>query len=248
MTVHASFDTVTAASPDGVALRARILLAEDNPIASDLISMMVRRLGHDIDRVANGLDAVDAVERAVTEGEPYALVLLDAMMPVLTGVEAARRIRSGGTTPRDLPIIAVTAATDPAEVREYLGAGMQGYLAKPVSLADLSGCIDAWAPGRGSTFGRDRSQPSAALRRRYDLRKTEVLERFQMACEQGECSANSAAELREHLHKLAGTAGSFGERHLSEAAAKGEALLVTAPPADVRGAIERCHTLLKAVC
>jgi len=248
MTVHASFDTVITGSPVGGALRARILLAEDNPIASDLISMMVRRLGHDIDRVANGLGAVDAVERAVADGEPYTLVLLDAMMPILTGVEAARRIRSGGTTPQDLPIIAVTAATDPAEVCEYLQAGMQGYLAKPVSLADLTGCIDAWAPDRGSARGRNHGQPGAALRRRYDLRKTEVLERFQMACERGECSANSAAELREHLHKLAGTAGSFGERQLSEAAAKGEALLVTARPADVRGAIERCHTLLKAVC
>ena len=227
--------------------RARVLLAEDNPIASDLISMMVRRLGHDVDRVANGLDAIDGVTQAAGMGRPYTLLLVDAMMPVLTGSEATRRIRSLGITPAMLPIIAVTAATDSAEVREYLRAGMQGYLAKPVSLADLSACIEAWAPGRLRLAPRGRNMPGVALRRRYNLRKSEVLERLEAACGDATRSPALAAELREHLHKLAGIAGSFGEAKVSEAAAQGEALLTSCAPASLDAAIQRSYDLLKAV-
>lgn len=225
---------------------ARMLLAEDNAIASDLIAMMARRLGHDIDRVTNGLDAVDAVSRAAEAGRPYALVLLDAMMPVLTGPEAARRIRANGVTSAALPIIAVTAATDPAEVREYLDAGMQGYLAKPVLLADLAGCIDAWAPHIASAARQSLPTPAAALRKRFRLRKIEVLERFELASHAGATSPELAAELCQHLHKLAGTAGSFGENRLSDAAAKGEALLMAAAPGDLPAAIKRSYALLRA--
>ena len=225
---------------------ARILLAEDNPIASDLIAMMARRLGHGLDRVANGLDAVDAVSRAAATGTPYALLLLDAIMPVLTGPEAARRIRANGMAAGGLPIIAVTAATDPAEVHDYLDAGMQGYLAKPVSLADLSACIDAWAPRAAGPQPHGAGAPGEALRRRYELRKLEVIERFEQACRVSQFAPELAAELRQHLHKLAGTAGSFGERSLSDAAARGEALLISAPPCEVQLAVARSYALLKA--
>ena len=226
---------------------ARLLLAEDNPIASDLIAMMARRLGYDLDRVPNGLDAVDAVARAAALGQPYSLILLDAMMPVLDGAEAARRMRANGMTAEMLPIIAVTAATDPAEVREYLAAGMQGYLAKPVSLADFSACIDAWVPQLVRAPQRGKAAPEAALRRRYELRKTEVLERFEAASLAATTSPEQAAELREHLHKLAGTAGSFGEKQLSKAAAKGEALLTGATPAELQAAVRRSYALLRSV-
>lgn len=224
----------------------RLLLAEDNPLAADLIAMLVRRLGHAVDRVANGLDAVDAVLRAERLGAPYGLLLIDAMMPVLTGSEATRRLRSAGVDAQRLPIIAVTAATDRAEVREYLDAGMEGYLAKPVALADLAGCIDAWAPGLTAPApGRER-QPGAALRQRYLLRKSEVIEQFERACDAADCPPHLAAELRDHLHKLAGTAGSFGEVRVSKAAATGEALLLRADPATLHGAVKRSYALLRA--
>ncbi|MDG6079403.1 response regulator [Erythrobacter litoralis] len=231
----------------GIGVHSRLLLAEDNAIASELITMMVRRLGHMVDRASNGLDAVEAVERAAAMGAPYGLVLMDAMMPILTGVEAARRIRRAGISADNLPIIAVSAATDPVEVREYLKAGMQGYLAKPVSLVDLSACIDAWAPGIARSRSRGRDNPGQSLRRRYELRKTEVLERFAAACADADFSTSLAEELRDHLHKLAGTAGSFGEKRLSEAASQGETLLIGAPPQGLRLAIERSYELLRAV-
>lgn len=232
-------------APEGEPVR--VLLAEDNVIASELISMMAKRLGCRVDTVSNGLDAIDLIYRAQQLDKAYDLLLLDAMMPVLTGSETARRLRAEGIDSSQLPIIAVTAATDPAEVREYLRAGMQGYLSKPVSLAEFSACIDAWAPGRSKKPHRGRRTPSDALRRRYDLRKIEVLERFETAVTAGHLAPGIATELREHLHKLAGTAGSFGETDLSVAASQGESLLEGAAPDGLRGAISRSLDLLKAV-
>ena len=225
----------------------RVLLAEDNVIASELIAMMARRLGCRIDTVSNGLDAIGLVHRAVELGKPYDLLLLDAMMPVLTGSETARRLRREGIDASQLPIVAVTAATDPAEIRDYLAAGMQAYLSKPVSLAELSACIDAWSPRDTARAQRPDRAPSDSLRRRYELRKTEVLERFEAAVAGGKIAPELAAELREHLHKLAGTAGSFGETDLSLAASKGEALITSADGPSGRAAIVEALELLKAV-
>ncbi len=225
---------------------ARILLAEDNPIASDLIAMMVRRLGYGIDRVADGLDAVVAIERAATRGRPYTLLLLDTVMPGLTGPEVARRIRTGGVTQAALAIVALTAASDPAEVRDYHEAGMQGHLAKPVSLAKLAACIETWAPRAVVARPCGAYPPAPDLRRRYEQRKSEVIAHFEKACAAKEYHPGLTAELRDHLHRLAGTAGSFGEGSLSDAAARGEALLIGALPCDVRRAVERSYALLKA--
>lgn len=235
-----------SAVPDAGSAKTRILLAEDNVIASELIAMMARRLGNRVDCASNGLDAVDLVHRAQAKGDPYAILLLDAMMPVLTGVETARRLRRDGITPEELPIIAVTAATDPVEIREYLAAGMQAYLSKPVSIAELSGCIEAWAPRTIRPARSTLTRPSEALRRRYDLRKIEVLERFEQAVAASSLAPEAAAELREHLHKLAGTAGSFGETELSAAAARGEALLVEAKADEIPSAIAASLVLLRA--
>lgn len=103
------------------------------------------------------------------------------MMPVLTGVETARRLRNDGIAAEDLPIVAITAATDPVENREYLTAGMHACLSKPVSIAELSGCIETWVPRKAGQVRTFPPRPSDSLRRRYDLRKSEVLEHFAQA-------------------------------------------------------------------
>ena len=79
-----------------------------------------------------------------------------------------------------------------------------------------------------------------------DLRKIEVLERFEQAVAASSLAPEAAAELREHLHKLAGTAGSFGETELSAAAARGEALLVEAKADEIPSAIAASLVLLRA--
>lgn len=236
-------DRTTAAHAEGV----RVLLAEDNCIAAELLRMMGQRLGARIDWVENGLDAVDVVVRARRSGEGYALVLMDAMMPVMTGVEATRRIRAAGISAAELPIVAVTAATANEEVREMIDAGMQAYLAKPVTIADLSACIDAWVEVRPSGALAAVPATFASLESRYQLRKEEVFRALAAAASDGDaCTEDERIELRNHLHKLAGTAGSFGDERLSHAAAEGAQLLAEEDGNTLQGRLVEANRLILA--
>lgn len=235
-----ALDEAMAKNPD-----TRILLAEDNTISSELFLMMAGRLGFALDVVENGLEAVERVQRAKEAGAPYALLLIDAMMPVMGGVEATKRIRAAGTTPEQMPIITVTAATAPEELRSYSQAGMQAYLAKPVKLNDLAAAIDVWCGGnRTATHGHMRSR-AKALRIRYEERKLQTQAGIEKALAVPDLGDPAYDELKDLLHKLAGTAGSFGEAKLSQAAAHCEAVIAGNDGKNVVPALEQCLAGLK---
>src|SRR5437762_13137136 len=126
----------------------RILLAEDNPVHQQVATAMLLKRGHQVDVVANGREAVEAVTR-----ERYDLVLMDIQMPEMDGFEATQRIRAlpqGGT----LPIIALTAHALSGERERCLARGMTGYLAKPFKAHELFAVVE----GRGG----DGAEPPAA--------------------------------------------------------------------------------------
>jgi CheY-like chemotaxis protein len=122
----------SAGDPDHGAQPLRILVAEDNPVNQRAATLLLSRLGHDVDVVANGADAVDAILR--TE---YDLVLMDLHMPRLDGVSATRRVRlhRPGDRPR---IVALTANATDEHRRSCLHAGMNDFLAKPVDGRELA--------------------------------------------------------------------------------------------------------------
>ncbi|MDY0965055.1 hybrid sensor histidine kinase/response regulator [Massilia sp. CFBP9026] len=117
--------------------RLRILCAEDFPTNQIIARLMVEEMGHEIDIVDNGLEAVTACAR-----RRYDLVLMDGRMPEMDGASATRLIRAGG--PQDAPVIdphlmivALTAnATDEDRTR-YLACGMDAFLTKPIDEAAL---------------------------------------------------------------------------------------------------------------
>ncbi len=110
----------------------RILVAEDNSVNQLVIKMVLRKLGHSVDTVGNGAEAVDAVARGA-----YDLVLMDVQMPVVDGPTATKIIRGLDLACARIPIIALTANAMTGQREEYLAAGMDDYVTKPIDPAVL---------------------------------------------------------------------------------------------------------------
>jgi CheY-like chemotaxis protein len=129
----------TASTPDFYAQPLRILAAEDNPINQLVLKTLLSQAGIDPHLVANGEEAVAAWELA-----DWDLILMDVQMPVLDGPEAARRIRrqEAATGRVRTPIVALTANAMTHQRQDYLAAGMDLFVAKPIAVGDLFAAID----------------------------------------------------------------------------------------------------------
>ncbi|HEX2123465.1 MAG TPA: response regulator [Thermoanaerobaculia bacterium] len=120
--------------------RARVLLVEDNAVNQLVALGQLRRLGHDCVIAANGADAI-----TLLRDERFDLILMDCQMPDVDGYEATRRIRQLPGPSSQTPIVAITAHALPGEREKCLNAGMNDYIAKPVSLEQLGAVIRLWA-------------------------------------------------------------------------------------------------------
>ena len=115
----------------------RILAAEDNPVNQKVIEMMLRKLGVSPCIVSNGRQAVTAVQQS-----EFDLVILDVQMPVLDGIAAAREIREFYEGKNRRPELVALTANAFKEVRETcLSAGMDSYMAKPITFDRLRGLL-----------------------------------------------------------------------------------------------------------
>jgi CheY-like chemotaxis protein len=122
-----------------------ILIAEDNPVNQRVAIKMVTSLGYDADVVANGVEALSAVQNG-----DYDLVLMDCEMPEMDGYAATAAIRQLTDHRRHIPIIAATAHALDGERMRCFEAGMDDYLAKPVRRGDLARVLSDWI-ARGDT-------------------------------------------------------------------------------------------------
>jgi signal transduction histidine kinase/DNA-binding response OmpR family regulator len=118
-----------SAAPSGA---LHVLLVEDNKINRTFALALLTKAGYRTDIAENGLQAVDAVARA-----DYDVILMDIQMPEMDGIQATRRIREMPPPKCDVPIIALTAHALAGAREEYIAAGMDDYLSKPVNPAAL---------------------------------------------------------------------------------------------------------------
>jgi PAS domain S-box-containing protein len=127
------------------ALRARVLVAEDNLGNQKVIRRFLEKLGHECEVVSDGHESVSAVQSA-----RFDLVLMDCQMPEMDGYEAARKIRDfekqSGREP--VPIVALTANALSGDDLRCRTAGMDAYLCKPVTLNQLGQVIRRWVRRR----------------------------------------------------------------------------------------------------
>jgi signal transduction histidine kinase/DNA-binding NarL/FixJ family response regulator len=193
----------------------RILLAEDHPVNQQVILGLLRHLGYQADLARNGREALAALAR-----EHYDVVLMDIQMPEMDGLEATRRLR------RDLPadcqprVLAMTAHAMFEDRERCLEAGMDGYLSKPVQIADLEAALLPAPAGTGEwplplldpyqvsmlrSLSKDGEDLFASLVRSFRESSRSDLEAARLHAEEERWS-----EVEKTIHRLKGSSVALG--------------------------------------
>jgi two-component system, OmpR family, phosphate regulon response regulator PhoB len=113
-----------------------VIVVEDEPDMAEMFAEMVRLMGLQVIKLHSGIRAIDLI----AEKKPWA-VLLDMMMPDVSGLEVLRHIHRDPRLSR-IPVIIVSAKSTPSDIRKGLDAGASFYLSKPVSFVDLKRALD----------------------------------------------------------------------------------------------------------
>ncbi len=220
-----------------------VLLVEDVDANRYVAKALLEGLGHRVTEAEGGARAVDLATRRA-----FDVVLMDVHMPDVDGLEATRRIRALADPARaSVPVVALTADTQPASVRACREAGMQAVLTKPLHrdrlARALAQCHGSWAPevdGASGICADVLLDDAYFTELREDLgvaRLGETVQACVASLEEGlgalraACSAGDVAGQRAALHRLKGLAGTFGlgrllreVERLAPAARAGEAV------------------------
>ncbi len=200
----------------------KILLAEDNKINQKFATVLLGKAGHAVTVAENGHQAVDAVRH-----QDFDLVLMDIQMPELDGVGATREIRALPAPKCDLPIIAMTAHAMSGAKEEYMAAGMNDYVAKPVEREKLFAVLARFGAAPAMAVAKPAPAPVHPLLERAkmdELAETlgfDTLRELLMLCA-ADANAHAAAmdardmdDCARQAHALVSAAGNMGLMRLS---------------------------------
>jgi len=239
----------------------RVLIAEDNIVNQKVAVSQIRKLGAHADVVANGREALDALEAA-----EYDLVLMDCQMPELDGYEATTQLRLREGTGRHTRVVAMTAHAIEGDREKCLAAGMDDYLSKPVRFEDLRDVVT-----RIQVQGnRGNAMPEAAPRGRAiepdslealrDLGLdddgdilTELIDTFLdnaprlLTKADQALSLNEPSGLAQTAHTLKGSCSNFGAKPLEELCLQLESLARSPDYLESPNAKSQAGQLLNAI-
>jgi signal transduction histidine kinase/CheY-like chemotaxis protein/HPt (histidine-containing phosphotransfer) domain-containing protein len=218
-----------------LAKRQLILVAEDNEINQKVLGQQLAKLGYAADYAANGREAL----RRWQSGD-YALLLTDLHMPEMDGYDLALAIRAGELGRVRAPIIALTANALKGEAKRCRAVGMDEYLTKPATLAELAAALEKWLPAPRASKGKPpRATPATSAALQVQMLEAlvgndpqvieEFLREFHASARQlgaelvAAGSAGNAADAVRIAHKLKSSARAVGAVQLGELCATIEA-------------------------
>ena len=222
-------------------LPVRVLVAEDNVVNQKVVIYMLRKLGIRADVAANGLEAIDALQR-----QPYDLILMDCQMPEMDGFEASIEIRHHelmGKQTHRTPIIGMSANARLEDRERAMSGGMDDYLVKPLKVEDLEATLKRWAPGFTERYSAAQEEITLETQRAtsginppIDMQKvanmfrhdetaqrellTLYLSSTQSLIEQlaGACDSRDHAQAAARAHEIKGASAYIGAHEIREIA------------------------------
>ncbi len=197
--------------------KGRILLVDDLQTNREIVGAYLEDGGYDVVPVGGGGEAINRLRK-----EKFDLVLMDIQMPDMDGVTATRAIRQMGFPVREIPILAMTGNVLPQQVQEFLKAGMNDHVGKPIERASLYSKLWRWLPRNDSSAHL--SPPGSP---HIDRKKLEELidsfgivkvEQTVVAFEKElrRCFKSDLAGSRREAHELINAAGVLGFETLLE--------------------------------
>ncbi|MBY0336200.1 MAG: response regulator, partial [Acetobacteraceae bacterium] len=216
-----------AAEPPALAARpgdgsgAGVLVVDDHPVNREVIGRQLELIGLQADMAEGGAQAL-----AAWRARRHGIVLLDIHMPGMDGFDLARAIRQEEQAKGldRTTLVAVTANALKGEAERCYGAGMDGFLAKPVTLDGLSKMLGRWVPGLSGQAPAGTLFDPEALRGLFGQdreRLASILETFAETAAEDLAALQAAREAKpitEIAHRLKGSARMVGARLLAERA------------------------------
>jgi len=139
ITQHSVKESPTSNSLKNVHFSGRVLLVEDLLVNQKVAIGMLKKMGLEVDVAVNGREAVNCFSE-----DKYKLILMDCLMPKMGGLEATQLIRVLDKGEKQTPIVALTANIKDEDVECYYAAGVDDYLCKPFTYAELQEKISRW--------------------------------------------------------------------------------------------------------
>ncbi|MEP1209950.1 MAG: PAS domain S-box protein [Rhizobiaceae bacterium] len=238
----------------------RILLAEDNATNQLVVGNMLERLGCVVDTVSNGKEAVEGIA-----SRGYDIILMDVSMPEMDGITATRKIRAMKGEVSKVPIIALTAFALDEDRQKVLAAGMDDFVAKPVSRLELARVLARQMNGQAgeeSSVDSDQSDNTAlfdenTLAAVFADIDTELQQRIVKEFKKDVSrhlgnlrdaeSGRDQDEFDKATHGLKGVAGTFGASELARLSGQANTLIRQGKPDAAFAMTEEVENMALAV-